>query len=479
MPTEVVNLGSKDGGSPVGGLPEAPESDLPPGNNVPFLQRCDWLSFWIAWVLTLGVYLCTLAPEVTLRFSGLLATSAEYAGVPHPPGFPLWTVYAWLFAKLLPFCNVAWRVAVSSAVAGAVASGVIAMLVSSAGARMLEQTKSLPRLGVKAAQQLRVLAGVVAGTIFGLSGSVWSQAVVVESWTLGLMLFSLVIGLLAAWAHSPNHGTRLYGACFVFGLAFATNQGFAVAILGLELLILFIDPRLGRDFLLATAAILLAAILAHGLSLIRPPAGRIHGLHWAGLYGIWRGVRVVGAVAAVGAAIGTVLTRGLLGNWRALLGGLFGLALGLSVYLYPPIASMTNPPVNWAYPRTVEGFFHLITRGQYEQMEPVTSVADFSDQTVQFGGAAAKDYGIVAVLFAVVPFWHLLRLSSAQRRWMLGLLALFLCLSLFLLAMQNPSLSGGMSWVDLLNPYFAFSYLIVAIWTGYGALLLGARIMRA
>jgi hypothetical protein len=73
----------------------------------PFFQRTDWLSFGLTAVVVLVVYLRTLAPEVTLRYSGVLSTSAKYAGVPQPPGYPVWTLYSWLFATLLPFSNIA------------------------------------------------------------------------------------------------------------------------------------------------------------------------------------------------------------------------------------------------------------------------------------------------------------------------------------------------------------------------------------
>ncbi|MEM7396378.1 MAG: hypothetical protein AAF492_28920, partial [Verrucomicrobiota bacterium] len=43
--------------------------------------------------------------------------------------------------------------------------------------------------------------------------------------------------------------------------------------------------------------------------------------------------------------------------------------LGISFYLYLPFASEGNPPMNWAYPRTWEGFLHSITRGQYEKVK--------------------------------------------------------------------------------------------------------------
>src|SRR3981189_2822043 len=86
-----------------------------------FFQRTDWLSFGLSVVIALAVYHNTISPEVTLEWSGMYATGAMYGGVGPPPGFPTWTLYAWLFTRVLPFSNIAWRVAVSSAFAGAMA----------------------------------------------------------------------------------------------------------------------------------------------------------------------------------------------------------------------------------------------------------------------------------------------------------------------------------------------------------------------
>ena len=47
----------------------------------PFFQRTDWLSFGLTTVVVLVVYWRTLAPEVTLEYSGILSTSAKYVGV--------------------------------------------------------------------------------------------------------------------------------------------------------------------------------------------------------------------------------------------------------------------------------------------------------------------------------------------------------------------------------------------------------------
>src|SRR5262245_40452371 len=111
-------------------LTAAPPKSPAPITSAPLFRRIDWIAFLVTTLLTLAGYLWTVAPEVTLEDSGELAVASHYAGVPHPPGYPVWTVYSWLFTVLLPFSNIAWRVAVSSAVAGALSSGVVALMIS-------------------------------------------------------------------------------------------------------------------------------------------------------------------------------------------------------------------------------------------------------------------------------------------------------------------------------------------------------------
>src|SRR5262245_5432382 len=76
---------------------------------VRIFESADWLSFAITTGLALAVYRATRAPNVTLELSGIFSVGAAYAGVPGPPGYPLWILYAWMFTKLLPFSNIAWR----------------------------------------------------------------------------------------------------------------------------------------------------------------------------------------------------------------------------------------------------------------------------------------------------------------------------------------------------------------------------------
>lgn len=104
----------------------------------PFFNRIDWTAFWSATVVCFIVYFFTLAPTVTLEDSGELAVAGDWLGVPHPPGYPIWTMTAWVFTKIFAFVkfrgqpNPAWSIALLSAVLGALSAGLTALLIDQA-----------------------------------------------------------------------------------------------------------------------------------------------------------------------------------------------------------------------------------------------------------------------------------------------------------------------------------------------------------
>src|SRR5688572_3672328 len=68
----------------------------------PLFRRIDWLTFGVTTLLVWIGYYLTLAPDLGLEDSGELAVGSFYAGIPHPPGYPVWTIYTWLWATFLP-----------------------------------------------------------------------------------------------------------------------------------------------------------------------------------------------------------------------------------------------------------------------------------------------------------------------------------------------------------------------------------------
>ena len=109
----------------------------------PMFRPVDWLSLGITFVVIWTVYLFTLAPEQTLEDSGELCTAAYYAGIPHPPGYPFWSVYAWFWTTIVPFGNVAWRVEVGESFAAAMGCGLLALMVSRGSSMLIEGIEAI------------------------------------------------------------------------------------------------------------------------------------------------------------------------------------------------------------------------------------------------------------------------------------------------------------------------------------------------
>src|SRR4051812_315428 len=263
-------------------------------------QRWDWIAFWATTIIVFLGYFYTLAPDVTLEDSGELATASFYAGVPHPPGYPVWTVYTWLFTVLFPFHNVAWRVALSSAVAGAFSAGVLALLVARGSSMLMEGIAELKNVDPKWQHYINLIAGLAAGALTGFNGFMWSQAVIVEVYTFSVLSLMGVLCFLLRWVYAPQQRKYLYLAAFTFGICLNNHQTLIVATMGIEVLILAADPVLGRNLLILNSAAYFVGLIAKSKGIITSfDANPV-------LFGIFN---VVGIASALGAAYLAAKTR--------------------------------------------------------------------------------------------------------------------------------------------------------------------------
>ena len=234
----------------------------------PLFRSIDWFTFGITTLLVFIGYWMTLAPDLTLEDSGELAVASMYAGVPHPPGYPVWTIYTWLFTVLVPVSNIAFRVGLSSAVAGALGCGLIALLVSRGSSMMIEGIADLKNLERRAESALCVVSGFVAGMLMGFNGFMWSQAVIVEVYTLSVLSLMGVLVCLLRWIYAPHQRRYLYFAFFWFGITFNNHQSLLVVAMGLEVAILAGQPKLGRDLFFWNTLIYLGGLIGRSMGLI-------------------------------------------------------------------------------------------------------------------------------------------------------------------------------------------------------------------
>ncbi|MDX9892484.1 MAG: DUF2723 domain-containing protein, partial [Bacteroidales bacterium] len=224
-------------------------------------RKVDWVAMGLTFLIAFIGYLITLAPDLTLEDSGELAVGSYYAGVPHPPGYPVWTIYSWLFTVLVPISNVAYRVAISSAFASALSCGLIALLISRGASLILESIPELKELDRKMESTICAISGFVGGLLFGYNGFVWSQSVIVEVYTLSVLSLLVVMVFMMRWMYAPTQRHYLYLAMLIFGICFTNHQTLIVAALGIEMMVILISPTLGREMLMGNSIIFLFTLM--------------------------------------------------------------------------------------------------------------------------------------------------------------------------------------------------------------------------
>ncbi len=222
-----------------------------------FFTRLDWAAFWTATLSTFAVYFFTLGPSVGLEDSGELATAGAHLGVPHPPGYPFWTLCSWIFCKLFAWVaymghpTPAWAISCFSAVAGALAAGCTAMLICRSahdfigGREDVADAAALPKAGEPSG--ILAYGGGVAGALtFSLSPVEWSQSTIVEIYSLNALFLMWVFLLSYRWMRRPSD-KMLFLTAFVFGLGLTNYQVLLFAIVPLAIVIMMTNIALFRD----------------------------------------------------------------------------------------------------------------------------------------------------------------------------------------------------------------------------------------
>jgi tetratricopeptide (TPR) repeat protein len=435
----------------------------------PLFRRIDWLVLLLTFGIVWTVYLLTLAPEVTLEDSGELCTASFYAGIPHPPGYPFWTIYSWLWT-LIPFGNVAWRVELGESFAAAMAAGLVGFMVSRGSSMLIEGIEELKNTSRRWENAICIVAGTVAGLMLGFDNFLWKESVVINRISPFDTPWLLVVGLcLMRWIYAPHQRRYLYAGMFFFGLCATIHQTMLVAAMGIEVCVAFALPRLGRDLFLGNSIIYVLVLIA-GISGKVPALNEVSPM-FVGIF------HVVG-IGSLSAAIWlTFRTKALGTEWKAVLFmGLLWL-LGAAFYFYEPLAGMTCPPMQWGYPRTVEGFFHALSRGQYEKANPTDIIHDPMRFIMQLGilmSGLAEAYSWVAIFVALLPFFFIFKMKIRERSWIIGLAAIYLCVGVLLTIIMNTSPERASAEEN--KAFFTASHGVVAVLIGYGLALLAAYV---
>ena len=428
-----------------------------------------------ALVASFGVYAWTVAPSVTLLDSGEFLTAGQHFGVPHPTGYPIWTMLAWLISRL-PFGNAAWEINLLSALLGAMAVGLSAALSRSC----LRWIFPGPCAAIPG---LASVSAISAAMLLTFSFSMWSQAVITEVYTLHALLIGGFLVSMYAWIRRPLNDRFLLLSFFLLTLAFCDHQ-LTLAFVPLPfLVVLVVRPRIFWDVLMAacvTAGLfyLLFASVSNDPLVMKAAIRFGYGIVGVlGCYFFFRkraGLRILLSVPVV-------------------------VALGLLPYAYLPIASSTNPPMNWSYARELSGLFNSFNRSQYngplteqtlrvvgkltgvpmkKDLKPPAIKDRFApkepsqwevlrDWAVFFARQIARSFtpfGIVAYLVSLLACWG----SRDRQRWVW---IIFLQVAFVLAALLEPVLdkTGAdlSAWWQQM-PYHTYTNLVFSLLCAIG-----------
>jgi len=409
-------------------------------------------------LVLLTVYLATLAPSVSLWDAGEFNAAIASLGIPHPPGTPLYIVIGNVWTRGLGFIPSALALNLLSAVATAIACGLL-------GGLLAKWTRDR-------------LAGIAGGLTAGSMLAVWNNATETEIYALSLLLAVLmvVVGDQAGERDSPR--LRLLLA-YLIGLAIPIQISALVA---------------------APAAILLASKgYRSAESRVTSHESRSRALALGGVLAVTAGVALGSAgIIATGAIL--VAASALRKGARLEAVALVAIAaLGMSATFFMLLRAQHDPFINQGDPSTFGAMMDVVRRSQYQvpglwpRQAPVwiqlATLFQYADWQVASGldNAVAASWwrtpwSLGALMLAVAGArWH----WRQDRRSARGAAVLLLMSSLGIVAVLN--LKAGPSILDSVLPpgaaheprerdyFFALAFATTGVWVGAGAVLAARR----
>ncbi|MBN1622363.1 MAG: DUF2723 domain-containing protein [Endomicrobiales bacterium] len=168
-------------------------------------------------------------------------------------------------------------------------------------------------------------------------------------------------------------------------------------------------------------------------------------------------------LASVGFVLLIVFNRKLV-DLKVILLSLCFVILGISVYLYLPVRSAINPPVDWGNPQGLIAFFNHVLRQQYRSLELGKDI--LLTEKIKF----LKDYSLGVIkqfnVFLIPVFVGIWISFKKCRNYFWVFSAVFLTNSVLLIYMlqfeYNPER------LSIVNVYYLPSYMILCLWLGIG-----------
>jgi hypothetical protein len=134
-----------------------------------------------------------------------------------------------------------------------------------------------------------------------------------------------------------------------------------------------------------------------------------------------------------------------------------GMLCGLSVYLYLPLAARGDPPINWGDPRTLGGFWWVVSGKLYQGYLFALPAEHLLSRLGAWSRLWFQQYTWVGLALALTGLWSWL--ERGWRLWALATVLMFLIYGLYAITYDTTD-----SYVYLIP-----SFLLTALWMAEGA----------
>jgi tetratricopeptide (TPR) repeat protein len=182
----------------------------------------DLLFGALAFLVPLLLYGSTLCPTVPVGDGGELTCAAHSLGIAHPTGYPLFCLWGRVFIVALPLVSVAVRVNLMSAFFASLAILLVYVLAREIFGEIFKDEWFFSRP-----------VALFTALIFGVSETMWSQAVQSEVYALHAFLVTALILVMVLWRRTADGRLALLWA-FLWALSLA-NHTSVVFLLGVAL----------------------------------------------------------------------------------------------------------------------------------------------------------------------------------------------------------------------------------------------------
>lgn len=200
-----------------------------------------WSQAVLSFSCLMILYGFTLAPTVTFEDSGELITAAYHLGVPHSPGYPLYTMISHLFTYL-PVGEVAYRVNLVSAIFTAIGCTLLGLVVRQV---LLSHVAGKDR----PERFLVTIVSVGATICAGVSIDTWRQAVIAEVYGLHVTFTGLLmLGSVHWYLDRDRRRAYFMGLAFVSGLSLTNHPTTILLLPGMGILCWLQERQIIRNW---------------------------------------------------------------------------------------------------------------------------------------------------------------------------------------------------------------------------------------